>query len=215
VGWGKKHIEKIEAYTRANSKLLKAHHFLYDLRLNQAAKRADFVVMGINPGETKQDWDITKRPAQETSEYDFHTGHERSRSSARWIRLCKEILGTENVVLAELFFWSSKNITCLEKRFGFLKNSPHPRFCAEMNKKLFAHHMPKAIIFPGLGSIKLAADLYGLARVKTVKSSSSRLIEHYTMGETPWLFTKHWTGSFGFSNSQKNRITQYIRNATC
>ena len=37
-----------------------------------------------------------------------------------------------------------------------------------------------------------------------------RLIEAYEFHGVPFIFTKHWTGAFGFSNAQAEQVTNYL-----
>jgi hypothetical protein len=38
-----------------------------------------------------------------------------------------------------------------------------------------------------------------------------RLVEVYWDGIRPWLFTKHWTGSYGFSAEQREAVRATIQ----
>lgn len=200
-------IEEIRKYTQQHPELLKSHHFLYDLKLSPENTEC-FIVMGINPGESRENWNLSTTPTEETSLYDFLHA---TRASIRWTKVMRKFMDTENIVQSELFFWSSVNMKQLEERYGPLKDSKHLAFCRRMNGALFDHYKPKAIIFPGLSAINIARQLYGLTYVKTYNAEDkSRLVEHYTDGIYPWIFTRHWTGAFGFSNSQRQKTKQII-----
>jgi hypothetical protein len=43
------------------------------------------------------------------------------------------------------------------------------------------------------------------------ESNGHRLIEHFEMQDTPFVFTKHWTSAFGFSKTQEEIIIDYLR----
>lgn len=205
-------IERIAAYTAEHAELRRAHHWLYDLRSPPVGK-PNFVIMGINPGESPSDWEAAPEPTEETSRYDWFEDKKRSRSSIRWSQLAAWFLDAKPYVMAELFLWSSRDMKEFVERFGALAASPHLPFCREMNLDIITAYQPKAVILPGLGSAKLCASLYGLRHCESIHEGGARVAETYTDGERPWLFTKHWTGSFGLSAAQKERIRTAIRAA--
>lgn len=207
----KQQIEEIRRYTAKHSELSAAHHFLFDIRLSP--ENIDYIVMGINPGETDADFSAHQGPTEETSLYDFHTDEQRSDSSSQWLAKIKFYLETDRVLLAEYFFWSSQNAgRKFVDRFGPLKTSPHIVFCRDMNLELITHYKPKAIISPGLGMARIVRELYGLTLIEEEKASNGHnLILRYSDGHRPWIFTKHWSGSHGFSNQQRDQIKLYIQ----
>ena len=84
---------------------------------NKGLETADVIVMGLNPGEAKTDWDYgTNLPTEESSEFDFHDEFGKGRSSVRWSKLCKDYLPNSNIFLSEFFFWSSLNLDSGFKR---------------------------------------------------------------------------------------------------
>ena len=106
-------LSNIRRYTKEHTELQKSHHFLFNLPLEKKSTKADVIVIGLNPGETDEQWnpaqwhsDITL-PTEETNEFDFHEVSKRSRSSIRWSRLCNQYLPNSQIVLSEFFFWSS------------------------------------------------------------------------------------------------------------
>ena len=202
-------IDAISTYTSAHAELREAHHFLYDLRFPPSAKPR-FVVIGINPGERSADWLISPKPTEETSRYDFHVELGVGRAALRWPRAAKFFLDGQAYVQTELFFWSSKNMSEFRQRFGLLRESPHLEFCVSMNRSLMEFYEPQAVIFPGLTQSRLCARLFDLELLDTVRLQGVKLIERYWDGERSWLFTKHWTGSFGFSNPQRAAVRDYI-----
>ena len=205
-------IERIAAYTAEHPELRRAHHWLYDLRSPPDGK-PEFVIMGINPGETERDWKLSPEPTEETSRHDFHHRAEKAGSALRWATLASYYLDGADHVLAEIFLWSSRDMKEFTERFGPLAASPHLPFCREMNMDVIATYQPKAVILPGLGSAKHCASLYGLRHRESIQEGGARVAEAYTDGQRPWLFTKHWTGSFGLSAAQKERIRTAIREA--
>ena len=201
-------IKELRAYTARHEELKAAHHFLYDLRFPKRGS-PDFVVMGINPGETAHDWNTAPEPTEETSLYDFHEEAGDGRSAIRWSRAAEYFLSGADYVLAELFFWSSYDGRQFEERFGPLHKSKHLDFCTRMNRDLIEAYSPKAVVLPGLGSAPICRKLYGLSLVDAIADEKGRLVEHHTDGVRPWIFTKHWTGSYGFSTAQR----EIVRNA--
>ena len=205
-------IERLADYTAAHPELGEAHHFLYDLRFPKEGN-PQFVVMGVNPGETEQDWCIAPKPTEETSRYDFHDEVGPGRSAIRWSQAARYFLDDADYVLAELFFWSSYDSRVFTDRFGPLAKSKHLPLCVEMNLDLIEAYQPKAVILPGLTYVRLVKDLYGLAFVEAISDGRHRIAEHYTDGKRPWVFTKHWTAAFGFSKQQRETARQAIRSA--
>ncbi|MBX7135381.1 MAG: hypothetical protein K1X67_22150 [Fimbriimonadaceae bacterium] len=206
-------IERLADYTASHPELRAAHHFLYDLRCPPKGQ-PKFVVMGINPGETPNDWLLSPTPTEETSRYDFHVEAGPGRSAIRWSKAAQFFLDGADYVLAEIFFWSSRDGRHFRERFGELKSSPHLPMCTAMNKDLIEAYAPRAVIVPGIGSARLCQSLYGVNHLGGLASTKGRLVEHFTDGRRPWIFTKHWTGSFGLSNEQRVQIRDYIRATT-
>ena len=205
-------IERIAAYTAEHPELAIAHHFLYDLRHPEKGQ-PDYVVMGVNPGETDYDWKIAPQPTEETSRYDFHKEAGGGRSSIRWTKASRFFLDNADYVLAELFFWSSYDSRIFTERFGPLRKSPHIRFCCEMNRDLIDIYQPKAVVLPGLTHSKAVGEWYGLSQIEVISAASTRVAEVWTDGTRPWVFTKHWTAAFGFSSAQRELARDAIRNA--
>lgn len=202
-------IDEIRAYTKAHDELRACHHFCFDFRLG-AFERAQYVVMGVNPGETRDDLAVAPGPQEESSLHDYRAGVD-SRSRQRWFDTCIKVVGSDQIALSELFFWSSPNVPALVERIGPLKSSPHGDFCRRLNERLIAFHQPKAIVLPGLGLLPLATSLYGLWHVgQTSSARGRRLIEHYERDGVPWIFTPHWSGSFGFSCEDRAQIADYL-----
>jgi hypothetical protein len=204
-------IALIRAYTAMNAELKLAHHFLYDLR-SPPDGQPKFVVMGINPGEVAGDWSKSPTPTEETSEYDFHVELGDGRERIRWTQACRYILDGEDYVQAELFFWSSsRSGRSFRDRFGPLEKSRHLPLCTVLNEKLITHYQPRAVVFVGIGQANLVSRLYELREVATVFDGRERVVVHMTDGRRPWFVTKHWTGAYGFSSTQRDMIRNYVR----
>jgi hypothetical protein len=137
-------LAQVRDYTRRHPELREAHHFLFDLPLNKENAPVEYLVFGLNPGESDHDWKIAPSPTEESREFDFH---ERSGNPSpareRWRAMCRSFLGTSNVVFGEVFFWSSKDLRQFRQRYGPMRQSPHLRFCVELNQRLIEHHRPE------------------------------------------------------------------------
>jgi hypothetical protein len=205
-------INTIRKYTAAHAELRVAHHFLYDLPLNKDARAPEIVVIGINPGETQVDREAYPGPTEETWNFDFHEQASlgRSRGSIHWRKNAAYFANGRPVIFTELFFWSSNDQGEFKERFGPLWDSPHLSFCVNLNRCLIDEYQPKSIIFVGLSDVARVAGEFGLRHVYTLKMRGHRLVEHYQDALRSWYFTKHWSGSFGFSNIQKDAILKYI-----
>jgi len=79
-----------------------------------------------------------------------------------------------------------------------------------MNRDLIEAYRPKAVIFVGLSNSKKAANAFGLEYVDNLSVYGTRVLEHYRDKHRPWLFTKHWTGSRGFTIGQRDAIRVYL-----
>ena len=205
-------IEKIEAYTARHPELATAHHWLYDSRYPQEGI-PQFVVLGINPSETDEDWTRYPKPTEDTSRFDYHDRKCLTRAARNWQSKARDILGGADYVLAELFFWSSKdtNKKSFHARYGPLARSPHLSFCADLNRELIDAHQPRAVVAPGIGYASLLAKLHGLKHEETVRAANGhRLVERFSDGHRAWLVTKHWTGSFGFSAEEQTVIRDQV-----
>lgn len=207
-------IRRIREYTAEHPELQQAHHFLYDKRYCSKEQPVQYVVMGVNPGETSPDWEqwpaSRGTPTEESSEFSFHAHGEPSRSAKAWRARVTNILGTDAVVLAEAFFWSSKDRSELEKRYGRLEGSAHLEFCASLNRDLLDFHQPKCVIVSGLRDRDLLSSAYSLKRGEpAINGAKGRLIEPFTDGIRPWIFTKHLSAGF-FAAGERDQIKAYL-----
>ena len=225
-------LNKIRSYTRMHRELMKSHHFLYNCPLGKVSDKAEAIVIGMNPGETKDDWKYNKNlPCEESHEFDFHDeldkqGDNRSQSSINWERTCNEYLGTDEIFLSEFFFWSSSQVgedkkkgETFKDRFGntFKNSQHHLHFCKEQNLDLIKYHQPKIIVGTGTTHADFLGQIYNLNHIKTIEdkygSKRRRVIIHFELMNIPFLFTPHWTAG-RVSNSEKSKIKEYIKNIT-
>jgi hypothetical protein len=182
--------EEVVTYTLMHAELSEAHHYDFALMLNG---RADYFVMGLNPGETAEDRCL--HPGRGHLNPYGNPAGPFSMSAKRWYKRSERLLDTPNILYGDFFFWSSHNIgNAFIERFGTtLEASPHLPFCRRMIGALLAMYTPKAVIIPGLKLCSIVPSLYDLKQVATIPQGTKRLIEHYTDGARPWLFIKHFS----------------------
>lgn len=206
--------DEILAYTKAHDDLSESHHWLFDLPpFKDEPFDPKHIVFGINPGEGKERLCLSQ--TEETRFFDCHEEYsgKGAREKIGWTKKLFDILETRRIIQTELIFWSTKTVGVLNERFGPLKRNPHLSFCCEKNRQLIDYHNPESIICPGLGMLEVTVQAFGLNRIDSIKASNGdRLIEHYSDGTRDWVFTKHFSGAFGFTNEQKNAIKSYIHN---
>lgn len=206
-------IMEIRAYTQRHPELRKAHHFLFDVPLDRTAGPPEFVILGINPGETERDWEAHPGPTEETWLFDFHEASKLGRSpgSSRWRERAASICGSRAATLGQFFFWSSNNSEQFVQRFGTFGSSRHRDFCFQNVGLLIDHYKPKAVIVCGLHLEKIVAQHYSLKLIGREMDGPHRLVVHYRDVKRPWFFTKHWTAGHGFSNAQLETIAKYVQ----
>ena len=215
-------IEEVSEYSKEHTMLAKAHHFTFaKLHPKSLSEEIEFVVMGMNPGETKQDW--KEHPGnlhEETCRHDFRGVKKLGTNSENWHDNVSYFCGTSDVFLTEAFFWSSANTgKAFEEKFGATVKCPcirpHFNFCRDQNLQLIEELNPRVVIAPGLTWRKFIASIYGLKEVKTIycdnKPTHRLIVEYIDASRRPWIFTKHWSGARGFTNSQKDKIAKYIQ----
>jgi hypothetical protein len=210
-------LREVRAYTEKNAELKKSHHFLFNLPLETNTQNADVIVIGLNPGEHDSDWHLHDRPTEETDEFDFHNEFGNGRSSLQWSKNCINFLPNQNIYLSEFFFWSSNSTRKkgFDDRFGYsFKDCPHLDFCMRCNLDMISSHKPKLIVATGLTYAQFFSSKYNLTHIKTVNrhtdKNKRRIIIHYELEGVPFIFTTHWTGAFGVSNSMKDEIKSYL-----
>ena len=188
--------EELKAYAAQHPELGAAKHHVFD-EIRPKGAKPEFVVMGINPGES-------------------------NRPEGGWTKRICEYTEDRPFVMTELFFWSSKDRSDLERRYGPIET--HLPFCIGLNKRLIAHYRPKAVLCPGLGMIRLCvgANRFSLTHERTERRSppngSARIDRVYEVYRgkdgIPWFFTRHWTGARGFPNAYKELIKEALRQET-
>ncbi len=203
-------LTDIRSYRDNNADLQEAHHFIFCKPIIRNKNAKNLIVMGINPGETTADRISTNgNPSEETFEFDFHEGN-RSAASKKWMSNIDFFLPDHNIFLTELFFWSSKDVKHLTERYGKIQpENQHIQFCKEKNLALIDLIRPDAIIFTGITYLKTVASIYNL-NLKVELFKNKRLAVQASSDSCPWVFTRHWSGSFGFSKSDKNEIKNFI-----
>lgn len=208
-------IDRTRQYTAQHRELQQSHHFLLDLRLEPGNSDVDFVVVGRLPGESDEDWKLATGPTEESSDYDFHEGFGASKGSRDWKNLVNFFCGSNAGAVTQMFFWSCSNThEAFVSRFGvkYIK-SPHLDFCRDLNIQLIKRLKPRFVVVPGLENSSRLAKLYGLeVKEMHLAENGHRLIEHYERDQLPWIFTKQWRGSFGFSQAQRETIKDYLAN---
>lgn len=208
---------EVREYQQQHRELLKSHHFVVAVPLNKGADTFEYLVMGLNPGEQDGNWLAHSGPTEETVDYDWLDCIPRTDSSKRWRTKVEYFCGTTNVLQSDLFFWSTNNIgSAFVDRFGTaFRKSPHLQFCCEINLKLVDLTQPKAVVAPGITHADEFAHRYGLSPVNSIVTEDGhRLIAHFERDRIPWIFTKHWTGSRGFSAAQAELVRGYISQAS-
>lgn len=205
-------ILKVRKYDLQNPDLHQSHHFLFGKFTQRELSSPNVLLMGFNPGETKQDWLKTKGSRSEESLLiDFHSDHP-TPSAKRWYSAIDFFLPNSNIIMTELFFWSTSNIAELERKYGTLDSrNKHLDFCTGINHQLIEALNTKLIIFSGLTHLKRVAKIFGLT-VLNIESVDGSKVAALAIDEKnrKWIFTKHWTGSFGFTMRQRNAVKDII-----
>ena len=200
-------IGEIRDYTATHVELQKAHHFVYDYPLFDNIV-PEFIVMGLNPGETPPDWNLYPTQREQTSNSGFRSS---TSSALKWAKKCSEYTGSERLVSTEFFFWSTPDTNKrFRQRFGtsFWK-SQHCDFCVRTNRILFEEYQPRAVFFTGIGNDERVAAAFGLEKIYTHHDDFDRLVEHYHDGHRHWFITQHWTGAH-LRAGQPELIKEYI-----
>lgn len=205
-------LHRVRLHDSACPDLHSSHHYTFCVPYGQKNPHRKILLMGFNPGESAHDWNKTKRMrAEESFERNFNDV-EQSKSSKRWYENIDYYLPDSEIILTEFIFWSSKNIFELEERIGKIDAAnPHLNFCNEINRALLDIYSPRLIIFTGLSHIKLISENFELMNHREITSSSgTRIAVVADGGVRKWIFCRHWTGSFGFSNADKQELRQHI-----
>lgn len=207
--------EIVEDYDRNNPDLQSSHHFVFACPLPRDSDTFDYVVMGLNPGEQVWNWEQCNERTSETAKHDWILNLASFPRAQKWRKDIAKFCGGRPVLMSELFFWSSQNAgLAFYQRFGTsIEDSPHLRFCTDMNLKMLEVARPKAVILPGLSLSRQFAQVYGLTEVPhkaLLADNGHSLVKYYEGHGLPWVFTKHWSGAFGFSATQRTQVQAYI-----
>jgi hypothetical protein len=213
----------IRNYTAEHCKLKTAHHFVYDSPLDKNAERPQFVVMGLNPGETDCDLKDGPGPTERTWLCDFTDQRPcgPGQGSVNWRRRAKWFTHDEPFVITELFFWSSHDGKALRNQFGPLWGSADPEFCTHKNRILIEEYQPKAVIFVGIGKADRIAEVFEVRhkqdvwkeyrfKKRTHETVNRRIVRHYQGAGCPWFFTRHWSGAWGVSEFELDDARNFI-----
>jgi hypothetical protein len=103
-------VAEVRRYTEVHPELTQAHHFCFDLPFNSDVHEPDIIVMGINPGHSKGDFNPKGNSLEESRYINFHIDNSRSAASTSWLKKTEKIVGTNKVIFAEMFFWSANNL---------------------------------------------------------------------------------------------------------
>lgn len=205
-------ISEVREKWSSHPELSHCHHFLFDYKFRPGEKSVLF--MGINPGEVEKDWqDFPEGKCEESRFYDFRAEQVLPTNSIKWHRLIDAMVPKQfGVILSELFFCSSKNITQLDQRIPDWKSGDLVKFCAKANKQLIAEYGIKIVITTSVSYTKNFKDLYSLTLSKKWLSSQNnrRLVEEYLDAEgVVWLFCLH-SNTRGLKKSEKDEIAQIL-----
>jgi len=206
-------LERVRQYDENQSELQSSHHFMFCLPISNSKSSKRILLMGFNPGESDSDWRMTDgKRSEESFDYDFHQGKP-GRSSKRWRSNVDYFIGDAEVFLTEFCFWSSTNVKQLSERIGSLTiSNPHLRFCTTINTKLIAALKPNLVVFTGVSRYPLVEEAFKLRPSPEIESpGGKRLWIHATSSQCRWLFTRHWTGSFGFTQADRELVREEIQ----
>ena len=207
-------LEKIRTYTREHKELRDAHHFLFNLVYGDIDS-VRFVIIGQNPGMSRSDSEDSRCGLEESNEDDFRMRLGFDRLNTKWASFIRKILPVTNeFVQTERFFWSSRDLKSFKDVFKTkLHESPHLKFCRDMNVALIKMYEPKAVVCLGFGGWKSMQNLYSLTHKSTIlktrnmQFSCIKLVSHFVDSDhRNWFFTPNPTGSFGFSEPDKAEI---------
>jgi len=205
-------IEEIRKQWVKHPELTQSHHFVYDFLLKDG--HPNVLVLGINPGETSEDWQkFPKGQHEETRHLNFREKLPLSTNSKRWFTFIQKILPEHvGIILSELFFWSSNNVADLKTRYGDWQNSALIEFCAKANQHLIKTHKVSLVLFFGLTLSKLVVRLYAL-RLRDVvhcKIDNKKLCEIYLDEQDRyWVICSH-PNSRGMTREKKEQISTTV-----
>jgi hypothetical protein len=208
-------LEQVREYDQKFQNLQASHHFTFCLLFPRELPSNRVVLLGYNPSESPHDWSKTSGQRAEESFLSNFNGTSASNSSKKWHSNIDFYLPNSDIMFTEFIFWSSKNISQLEHRIGpIIDKNPHVKFCVSINRELIEIYDPNLIIVTGLALEKLVSNNFGLAKKQDIFSQSKKRLAIIYQEEggkdRKWLFCRHWTGSFGFSNADKSELKDLI-----
>lgn len=208
-------LSMVREYDKLNPNVQTSHHFTFALPYvnNLNPNISKVLLMGFNPGETEHDWKKTHGTrAEESFRVNFNDKN-KSNSSNRWYSNIEFFLPNTDVLITEFIFWSSKTVKQLEERIGQITpENEVVNFCVDINKKLIDSFKPDAVVFTGLSHYNVISECFSLNKKSEIISQNGTRIATIATGYgKKWIFCRHWTGSFGFSNSDKNELKNIIK----
>ena len=205
-------IEEVRKKWAEHPELKQSHHFVYDFLLRDG--NPNVLVLGINPGETSEDWQqFPKGQYEESRHLNFREKLPLSASSKKWFTFIENALPANvGVILSELFFWSSNKAADLKTRYGDWQNSELIEFCTEANQYLIKTHKVSLVLFFGLTFSKLVVRLYDLKLKEVIYSTTDqkKLCEVYLDNEERyWVVCSH-PAAHGMTREKKKQISSIL-----
>lgn len=179
--------QRVREYTSRHPELAAAHHYDFGLLLAESVK---YYVIGLSPGETEEERRLHPGVGH-LNPHDPRDWHGLPRNAKSWLTRCKSLLGTDELLLGDVFFWSSPDMASFKQRFGTeLRRSPHLSFCREMTEALLGEYMPKGVVFMGLGHADFLRETFGLTEIRRF-SLGRKELRHMQDGKRPWFVVPH------------------------
>lgn len=211
-------LHRIRDMGESDEALRTHHHFLFALPTPNFdhERPVDLILIGLNPGETANCRRIAPGYRHEESfEIDFHANAGSAVTGRRrWLRNIEKTLPWSNVLMSELFFWSSPGAKQLEDVYGSVRNIPYLDFCCELNRELIEIVSPRAVVFTGLSWERLVVERFDLRKRRDLfrdGSSDMRLVESYSSAGRPWFVIPHLSGARKFSDEKRKQVSEFIR----
>ena len=155
--------------------------------------------MGINPGESEEDWSEGEKKQREAGKWtplaQTRNGERSTTDSGKkWAETIEYYTCSRLVVTSELFFWSARSQPEIENQFGQpWYKPPHFRFSLNSNKLLIAQYGPRAALVIGITAAERVRVGLGLKLINTkcYDQKGLRIVEHHFDGQRPWFFVRH------------------------
>jgi hypothetical protein len=186
--------EKWDLYPELSS----FHHFTFGRWIRERGTK-NLLLMGINPGESPDDWrNFPEGRYEESSELDPLSLHTTT-SRRQWGEQVDFYVPMKHgILISELFFWSSKDMHQLRERIPDWKTHPLIGFCRICNERLIEAYEIERVVFTGISLRTLVSKVYQLTQTELIFDNSNRerlLGARYKGRGREWLFVRHWTGS--------------------